>query len=173
MALGCAALPAQSLKVGPGSMAFRMAATGPLAVPQKLTIAGAGPAPVHWTATVSADAPWIALSAASGEASAAAPAAVTVSLVAWRGQAQAPGSYTGTITVSAAGNAAATVKVGWTVVARLPPPSFSYLAGPKNCANPGGIRTRRSAPFRMRSLRAISLRPSQAVPTPTPTSADG
>jgi hypothetical protein len=136
--LGLPALPAQTLKVSPDPILFRMAATGPVAPSQKLTISASGDAPVNWTAAPSGDAPWIALSAASGVVSAAAPANIGVALVNWRAQAQAPGTYNGTITFTAPGSAAVTVKVAWTVVARLPGPTFSYLSGPTNCTNPGG-----------------------------------
>jgi hypothetical protein len=137
LVVGAPALWAQTLNVSPDPILFRMAATGPLSVPQKLTISAPGSAPVNWTATVSADAPWIHLNAASGTVSGTAPATVAVSLVDWRAAGQAPGAYHGTITFAAPGSTPATVQVTWNVVARLPGPSFSYPSGPRNCTNPG------------------------------------
>ena len=132
--LGAQALAAQGLVVSPNPLVFNMAAIGPVAVPQNLTISASGSAALSWTATASADAPWISLSAASGTT----PATVAVSLVAWRAQAQVPGVSTGTIAFTAPGAGPVTVKVIWVVAARLPDPTFSYLSGPQNCTNPGG-----------------------------------
>ena len=134
LVFGSAALLAQNLTVSAGPLVFNMAATGPVSVPQNLTVSASGSTSLNWTATVSGDAPWISLSSASGTT----PATVAVSLVLWRAQAQAPGVYNGTITFAAPGTAAATVKVTWIVAARLPGPNFSYLSGPQNCTNPGG-----------------------------------
>jgi len=136
--LSLTGLWAQTLQVSPAPVAFRMAATGPNAPPHKLTVSTASATPVKWTAAAGADAPWISVSPASGTASASSPAAVSVSLVGWRAQAQKPGTYDGTVTFSAPGSSPVAVKVTWTVVARRPDPVFSYLSGPKNCTNPGG-----------------------------------
>jgi uncharacterized protein (TIGR03437 family) len=133
--LGAALSDAQTLAVSPSTLIVRMAATGPIAAPQYISIsAGGSGTPVNWTATASADAPWISLNATAG----ATPATVQVRLVDWRAESQAPGSYSGTVTFNATGLPPATVKVTWVVAPRLPGPTFSYLSGPKGCSNADG-----------------------------------
>src|ERR1700730_10578291 len=133
--LACSTLPAQPLSVSPNPVMIRMAATGPLAAPQTLSITTSGLASsVNWTATASDDAPWISLSAAKGTT----PATVRLSLVDWRAGSQLPGSYSGKIRFAADGMAPVTVDVTWTVVPRLPPPNFSYLSGPNGCTQVNG-----------------------------------
>jgi hypothetical protein len=135
IALGSSTLQALPLSVSPNPVIFRMAARGPLAAPQTLSIATSGSASsVNWTATVSTDAPWISLSAAKGIT----PATVRLSLVNWRAGAQPPGTYPGKIQFAADGMAPVTVDVTWTVVPRLPPPLFSYLSGPLGCTQVNG-----------------------------------
>src|SRR5204863_7188620 len=80
------------------------------------------------------DAPWISLNTTSGVT----PATLQVRLVDWRVESQPPGSYPGTITVTAGDLPPATVKVMWVVVPRLPGPTFSYLSGPKGCSSADG-----------------------------------
>jgi len=90
--------------------------------------------PVNWTVKASDDAPWISLNTTAG----ATPGSLQVRLVDWRAESQAPGSYPGTITVTAGSLPPATVKVTWVVVPRLPGPTFSYLSGPKGCTSADG-----------------------------------
>jgi len=129
-----AVLFAQAIQVLPSQVIIRMTATGPLAVPQTLSIGSDVNASLSWTATASADAPWISMSATTGTT----PTQVSLSLVAWRGAAQPPGSYSGTITFSAVGAKSAAVKVIWTVVPQLPNPTFSYPSGPNGCTPTSG-----------------------------------
>jgi uncharacterized protein (TIGR03437 family) len=102
---------------------------------QTISISSNSSAPLNWTASASPDAPWITLSAASG----ATPAKLNVGLVDWRALVQAPGTYTGKITLSANGVSPATVNVNWTVVVRLPIPTFSYITHPQGCTTPDGF----------------------------------
>ena len=133
--LGFSTLHAQTLGVSPNPVILVMAATGPLAAAQTLSINASGLASsVNWTATVSADAPWISLSAAKGTT----PAKVSLSLVDWRAGAQPPGSYSGKIQFAADGMTPVTVDVAWTVVPPPPPPHFSYLSGPQGCTQVNG-----------------------------------
>src|ERR1039457_5518984 len=81
-------LLAQMLQVSPPQVLIRMAATGPLAVPQTLSIKSGTTPSLSWKATVSDDAPWISLSAVAGTA----PAQISLSLLAWRGVGQPPGT---------------------------------------------------------------------------------
>src|SRR5713226_4730082 len=111
---------AQTLTVSPSTLVIRMAATGPIAIPQNLSITATGsPAPVDWTATPSDDAPWISVNARAGTT----PATVRVGLVDWRAEIQAPGTYSGAITFTSASLPPVTVKVLWVVVPRLPGPT--------------------------------------------------
>ncbi len=133
--LGASTLYSQTLGVSPNPVVIRMAAVGSLPAPQTLSITTGGSASsANWTATVSADAPWISLSAAKGTT----PATVSLSLVAWRAGSQPPGSYSGKIQFAADGMPPATVTVVWTVASRLPNPHFSYLSGPQGCTQVAG-----------------------------------
>src|SRR5437660_1426007 len=99
LSFGCfPLLPQSSVSVAPNTLQITMAASGPLAYPQSLTV-GAGTNGVAWKATVSEDAPWIRLSAASGVT----PAKLMVSLVDWRMGSVPPGMHKGKITVTATG----------------------------------------------------------------------
>ena len=132
---GASFLHAQTLTVSPATLVIRMAATGPVAGNQTISIGASGAAPLTWTATPSADAPWIELKSASTGTT---PGTLSVGLVGWRAESQPPGTYTGKITVTASGVPAATVNVSWIVVARLPNPTFSYMSSPvQGCTNPG------------------------------------
>jgi len=111
-----------------------MAAGGPLAAPQTLTISASGSAQMLWTAAASADAPWLSLSSGSGTT----PASVRVNLEDWTAESMAPGAYTGKITFTSSGVSPAVVSVILIVLPRLPPPYFSYIAPPQGCTNPGG-----------------------------------
>ena len=124
-----ATLCPQVLQVLPNQVLIRMVASGPLAVPQTLSIRSDTTASLGWSATVSDDAPWISLSAATGTT----PAQIRLSLVDWRGVGQPPGNYSGKITFSAPGTTSTVVKVIWTVVPQLPNPIFSYPSGVKGC----------------------------------------
>ena len=124
---------ADTLTVSPAHVALKMATTGPLAPPQTIQIASSGPAALNWTATVSPDAPWIALSAPSGST----PATIRVGAVDWRAEKQPPGEYSGKVTFAAPGAAPVVLTVSWTVVARLPSPKYTYIAPVKGCTNPG------------------------------------
>src|SRR5674476_593316 len=128
------ALLAQMLQVSPGQVLIRMAATGPVASPQTLSISSNTAASITWRATVSDDAPWISMSAVTGTT----PAQIGLSLVDWRAASQPPGNYSGKITFSAAGATSAVVNVIWTVVPRLPNPTFSYPSGVKGCTPASG-----------------------------------
>jgi hypothetical protein len=125
-------LYSQTLKVSPSPVIFRMAATGPLPAPQILTLTTDAASPVKWGAAISGDAPWLALSASSDTT----PATIKLWLVEWRAVGQAPGTYNGAVTIVAPGLQSITVKVTWTVVARLPGPTFAYPSGPKGCTRP-------------------------------------
>jgi len=122
----------QALIISPNPVSLRMAETGPVAISQRISIRGRDGGPVNWLATVSPDAPWLALSATAGIT----PATITVSPVGWRAETQPAGVYSGAVTFTAAGMAPTTVSVLWTVVARLPGPAFTYLSGPHNCTQP-------------------------------------
>src|ERR1039457_161090 len=74
------------------------------------------------------------MSAATGTT----PAQITLALVDWRGALQPPGTYSGRITFSAAGSASAVVNVIWTVVPRLPNPTFSYSSRVNGCTPTNG-----------------------------------
>src|SRR4051812_5312350 len=130
---GCWILYPQTLSVSPNPVNIRMTQSGPIALGQNLRIAVTGTA-VKWTAAVSEDAPWIALSAKEG----ATPATVSVGLVGWRAEGQPAGNYSGAITFTAAGAAPVSVPVNWSVVPRLPDPKFSYISGPQGCTQPDG-----------------------------------
>jgi len=101
---------------------------------QKVGIRTSDRRSVNWSAAVSQDAPWIALSATSG----ATPAQIDLGLVNWRAEGQPAGNYTGKVTVTVEGLAPVTLDVIWTVVARLPAPKVSYISGPKGCTQPEG-----------------------------------
>src|SRR5882724_5867962 len=132
---GAASSYSQTLSVSPSTLIIRTAATGPLAIPQYVSVTMNGSAtPVNWTVKASDDAPWISLNTTAG----ATPGSLQVRLVDWRAESQAPGSYPGTITVTAGSLPPATVKVTWVVVPRLPGPTFSYLSGPKGCTSADG-----------------------------------
>ena len=125
---------AQSLQVSPKQVLIRMAATGPLPAPQTLSVGSTAAASISWKATASDDAPWIAISAVTGTT----PAQIGLSLVDWRGVSQPPGTYSGTITFSAAGTASIVVNVTLTVVPRLPNPTFTYPSGVNGCTPTSG-----------------------------------
>jgi len=132
--LTSSALLAQVLQVSPGQVLIRMAATGPLASPQTLSISSNTAAPISWRATVNDDAPWIALSAVTGTT----PMQIGLSLVDWRGASQPPGTYSGKITFSAESTTPVVVTVIWIVVQRLPNPTFSYPSGVNGCTPTNG-----------------------------------
>jgi uncharacterized protein (TIGR03437 family) len=125
-------LYSQTLKVSPNPVTFRMAAAGPLPAPQTLTLTTDAPSPVKWGAAIGSDAPWLALSASSDTT----PATIKLWLVDWRAVGQAPGTYTGTLTIAAPGLPFVSVSVIWTVVARVPDPTFTYPSGPTGCTRP-------------------------------------
>src|SRR5215510_14173756 len=129
------ALYGQALTISPKSVSLRQVEGGPLAASQ-IVIRSADNAPHPWTAIASTsdpNDPWIELSAGSGTT----PATLMIGLVNWRGEKRKPGKYTGSITVRSNG-ASQTVPVEWQVRAALPPPSFTYLQGPKGCEKSDG-----------------------------------
>jgi len=128
-------LSSQTLNVSQSTLVFRMAATGPLAGAQTITVGANGSAPMNWTATPSQDAPWIYLPSNSGTT----PGTLQLSLVDWRAAAQPPGTYTGKVTLTAQGASPVTLNVIWTVAPRRPGPRFSYMSQPQGCTNPGGF----------------------------------
>src|SRR5258708_39514298 len=111
-----------------------MGANGPVASTQTLSINSNAAASITWRATVSDDAPWIAMSAVTGTT----PTQISLSLVDWRAASQPPGTYSGNITFSSAGTTPAVVNVIWTVVPRLPNPTFSYPSGVNGCTPTNG-----------------------------------
>jgi uncharacterized protein (TIGR03437 family) len=117
------------------TVVIRMAAGGPLAAPASLSIGTNSSSPVPWKASVSDNAPWIALSATSGTT----PSTISIGVVDWRAEAMAPGTYTGQVTFTATGTATSVLSVIWTVVPRMPAPAFTYTAPPQGCSNPGGF----------------------------------
>ena len=130
---GCSILCAQTLTVSPLA-AIRMTQSGPVSAPQLVSIRASNGGALNWTATVSQDAPWIALSATQGST----PTTLRVGLVDWRAVGQPAGNYSGKITFNAANVAPTTVQVTWVVVPRMAGPAFSYLSGPAGCTRPEG-----------------------------------
>jgi uncharacterized protein (TIGR03437 family) len=131
---GSAILWSQTLSISPNPVTLRMAATGPVAISQTISISAGGGGSVNWSATISPDAPWLSLSATAGTT----PATISISPVSWRAESQPAGSYSGAITFAAPGLTPTTVNVVWTVVPRLPDPTFSYPSGPQSCTQPTG-----------------------------------
>ncbi len=84
------------LQVGATQVGFRHYANGVTSTPQSFWVTNGGPGALNWSAT--ADAAWIQLSAASGEA----PTEVTISAAPGE---LAPGEYNGQVTFTAAGAA--------------------------------------------------------------------
>jgi len=131
--LSSVCIGAEGLSATPSTVMFRMVERGPVAPTQTISIMAGDSAPAAWTATASSDAPWIQLSAGSGTT----PAALKVSLVAWRAVTTVPGSYSGRVIV-ASGGETVSVNVTMVIVAHLGGPTFTYLSGPDGCTNPGG-----------------------------------
>jgi hypothetical protein len=130
--LGCSILCAQTVTVSPLAT-IQMTQSGPVAAPQTVSILASDGGALNWTATISEDAPWIALSATQGST----PTTIWVGLVEWRAVGQPTGSYSGQITFMANG-ASTVVQVTWVVVPRMAGPVFSYLSGPAGCTQPDG-----------------------------------
>lgn len=129
------AMHGQGLGVTPAKVDLRMVTGGPSALPQKVSIAGTNASPpVQWTAAVTGDAPWLVLSAATGTT----PSTLLLSLVPWRAAGQPPGTYPAKIAFSANGKPQASVDVTWTVVPRIPDPTYTYPSGPHGCTQPAG-----------------------------------
>jgi len=101
--LGCSILCAQTVTVSPLAT-IQMTQSGPVAAPQILSIRASNGGALNWTAAVSQDAPWIALSATQGST----PTTLRVGLVDWRAVGQPAGNYSGKITFNAANVAAST-----------------------------------------------------------------
>ena len=131
--LGCSLLRSQ-IVVTPQQITLRQVQGGPIAEVQKLTITSPGGEAWKASFVTADDNPWIELGATSGTT----PGLLSVGLVGWRAESQAPGTYRGTITISSQAGTQS-VSVSWTVVPRGPDPKFSYLAGPSGCTQPDGF----------------------------------
>ncbi|HEY1336661.1 MAG TPA: hypothetical protein VGF59_04090 [Bryobacteraceae bacterium] len=127
MVLAFGLASAQEPAVTPTRLDFKVVGIGPLGPRPAVAIHTEGP----WSIRVPSDAQWIVFKPSSGTG----PGKVTANLVGWAVERlKAPGSYTTTATLNA-GGAATPIAVSLEVVAPLPPPVFSYIAGPTGCTS--------------------------------------
>ena len=122
--LTIAALP-PVLAVAPQALSFQYTAGGAVPAAQNVSITNAGSGTLSWTA--SADSSWIGLSTASGNA----PGTLSISV---NPASLAAGSYTGMVTVTAAGAGTAATSV--TLVVQGVPPAETITA----VVNAGGYQ---------------------------------
>lgn len=123
--LCCAQSP---VSVSPSQLSFSIAQGGPLGPRQTFTVATTR----KWTAKPDGNDLWISLNPAAGTGQTTVTAALGNSD--WR----PVGNLSTRITVTTEDGATAVVAVTLRIVARLPPPLFSYIDGPHRCTQPPG-----------------------------------
>ncbi|MEZ5356344.1 MAG: malectin domain-containing carbohydrate-binding protein [Bryobacteraceae bacterium] len=120
------------LSAAPATLTFTATQAGSAPATQPISITNTGGGTLNWTAT--ANAPWISLSSTSGTAPHTLNAGVNAAGLAL-------GSYTGTVTVTAAGVTGSPVAVGISLEVVPAPPVLSVVTTPITFTVPEGSTT--------------------------------
>jgi len=133
LALSLAGLSGQNGLVSTTQVAFRMLHQGIRPDARTISIT----APDSWTATVAkdpkSDQPWVVLNGGNGPVSGSGPGSFQIGLRDWMVENKAPGTYTEAVSVTTQHGLPVNIAVTFTIVARLPGPTFRYLSGPNGC----------------------------------------
>jgi hypothetical protein len=79
------------------------------------------------------DTPWLVLNGGNNPVTGSGPGSVQVGLRAWMASSKAPGNYSETVAITRQNGQPVNVPVSYSIVARLPGPTFRYIAGPVGC----------------------------------------
>jgi hypothetical protein len=133
--LTLAGLSGQNGLVSVSQLSFRMVFEGVVCEPQVLQITA--PDGTNWTVSVArdplSDTPWLVLNGGNNPVSGSGPGSVQVGLRGWMASSKAAGAYHEILVITPQNGRPVNIPVSYTVVARLPGPTFRYLSGPAGC----------------------------------------
>ena len=133
---GCA-LGQSDLAISPAKIEFRMVAGGQLPIAQPISVTSRqGVGVLDWKASADkASKEWLLPSPVSGST----PGTIQVSLKPTWAASRGPGELAATINVTSSATQPVAVPVAVIVVPKVPPPTFSYIAGPNGCTEVDGF----------------------------------